>query len=209
MKLYDYKMAPNARRVRVFLAEKGLRVETVAVDLAAREQMDDAYRVVNPQLVVPALELDDGTLLTESVAICRYFELLHPEPVLFGKGPKGQALVEMWHRRVELEGLQAASEAVRNAVAFFAGRALPGPAAHAQIPQLAERGRQRIDGFYAMLDAHLAGSEFIAGDDYSVADIAALVTCDFAKVAKKRVGGDTPSLKRWYEAVSARPSAAA
>jgi glutathione S-transferase len=209
MKLYDYKMAPNARRVRVFVAEKGVSIETVAVDLASREQMGDAYRAVNPRLAVPALELDDGTVLTESVAICRYIELLFPEPALFGSGPKEQALVEMWHRRVELEGLQAAAEAVRNAVPFFAGRALPGPVDYPQIPQLAERGSQRIDQFYAMLDAHLAGSEFIAGADFSVADIAALVTCDFAKVAKKRVGNATPSLKRWYEAVSARPSAAA
>ena len=209
MKLYDYKMAPNARRVRVFLAEKGLAIETVQVDLGKREQMEDAYRAVNPRLAVPALALDDGTLLTESVAICRYLELLHPEPALFGSGPKGQAVVEMWHRRVELEGMLAVADAVRNSVEFFAGRALPGPLDFPQIPELAERGRRRIDWFYGMLDERLAESEFVAGDAYSVADIAALVACDFAKVAKKRVGAETPDLKRWYDAVSARPSAGA
>jgi len=209
MKLYDYKMAPNARRVRVFLAEKGLEIETIPVDLGTGEQMQDAYRAVNPRLAVPALVLDDGTLLTESIAICRYLELLHPEPALFGSGPKGQALVEMWHRRVELEGMMAAAEAVRNSVPFFAGRALPGPVDLPQIPALAERGMKRIDYFYGMLDERLADSEFLAGGEYSVADIAALVACDFAKIVKKRVGDGTPNLKRWYDAVSARPSAAA
>jgi glutathione S-transferase len=209
MKLYDFKMAPNARRVRVFLAEKNLDIETESVDLATREQMGGAFRAINPRLAVPALELDDGTVLTESVAICRYLEALHPEPALFGQGALGQATVEMWHRRVELEGMQAVAEAVRNSSEFFADRALPGPVDFPQIPELAERGRQRVEHFYTMLDEHLAGSRFIAGDDYSVADIAALVACDFAKVIKRRVGDDTPSLKRWYDLVSARPSASA
>jgi len=209
MKLYDYKMAPNARRVRIFLAEKGLDVETVQIDLAQGEQRREPYRAVNPRLAVPALELDDGSVLTESVAICRYLELLHPQPALFGSGAKGQAVVEMWHRRVELEGLLAVAEAVRNAVEFFAGRALPGPVDFPQIPALAERGLKRIDLFHALLDEQLAASEFVAGPEYSVADIAALVACDFAKVVKKRVGEATPHLKRWHDAVSARPSAAA
>ena len=209
MKLFDYKMAPNPRRVRIFLAEKGIEVETVAVDLATREQMMDDFKRVNPRLAVPALELDDGTVITESVAICRYFEELHPEPPLFGTGAKGKAIVEMWHRRVELEGLQAVADTVRNSVDFFAGRGIAGPIDFAQIPQLAERGRQRIDWFYAMLDERLGESEFIASGDYTVADITALTACDFAKVAKKRVSDEMPNLKRWYEAVSARPSASA
>ncbi len=209
MKLYDYSMAPNARRVRMFLAEKGIQLETVPVDLAAREQMGDAYRAVNPRLAVPALELDDGTVLTESVAICRYLEELHPQPPLFGEGALGKATVEMWHRRVELEGMQAVADAVRNSVEFFAGRAIAGPVDFEQIPELAERGRARIAVFYALLEEQLADSEFIAGPEFSIADIAALVACDFAKVAKKRVGDDTPNLKRWYDAMCERPSARA
>lgn len=209
MKLYDYGKAPNARRVRVFIAEKGIELETVQVDLGVREQMNDAYRAVNPRQAVPALVLDDGTVLTESVAICRYLEELHPTPALFGTGALGKATVEMWHRRVELEGMLAVADAVRNSVEFFAGRGIPGPVDFEQIPALAERGAKRVDLFYTMLDERLAGSEFIAGPDYSVADIAALVACDFAKVVKKRIGGDTPALKRWYDAVRARPSAAA
>lgn len=209
MKLYDYGRAPNARRVRIFVAEKDLTLETVTVDLARREQMEAAYGKVNPRLAVPALELDDGSVLTESVAICRYLEELHPTPALFGKGAKDKAVVEMWHRRVELEGLQPVADAVRNSVEFFAGRAIAGPVDFEQIPELAERGKRRIDLFFAMLDERLAESEFIAGDEYTVADIAALAACDFAKVVQKRIGDATPHLKRWYEAVSARPSAAA
>ena len=209
MQLYDFAMAPNARRVRIFLAEKGIEIEKVNVDLGSREQLRDAYRAVNPRLAVPALVLDDGTVLTESVAICRYLEELHPQPPLFGTDPKDKAIVEMWHRRVELEGMQAVAEAVRNSVEFFAGRALAGPVDFEQIPALAERGMRRVELFQEMLDERLAASEFVAGSRYSVADIAALVSCDFAKVVKKRVGDTTPNLQRWYEAVSSRPSAAA
>lgn len=193
----------------MFLAEKGLQLETVPVDLASREQMEDAYRAVNPRLAVPALVLDDGSLLTESVAICRYLEELHPQPALFGDGALGKASVEMWHRRVELEGLQPVADAVRNAVDFFSGRAIAGPVDFEQIPALAERGRARIDLFFQMLDERLAESDFIAGPELSIADIAALVACDFAKVAKKRIGDDTPHLQRWYDAMCERPSARA
>ncbi|MDD9879012.1 MAG: glutathione S-transferase family protein [Magnetovibrio sp.] len=209
MKLYDYKMAPNARRVRMFAAEKGIELEMASVDLGQREQLEDGYKAVNPRLAVPALELDDGTVITESIAICRYLDEIQPDPALFGTGAKGKATVEMWHRRMELEGLQPVADAVRNSVNFFAGRAIAGPVDFEQIPALAERGKQRIDLFYAMLDAHLADNAFIAGEAFSIADIAAVVACDFAKVAKKRIGDETPNLKRWYDAVSARPSAAA
>ena len=209
MKLYDYKMAPNARRVRVFAAEKGLDLEKIPVDLAAHEQMDDAFKAINPRMAVPTLVLDDGTLLMESVAICRYLEELHPDPALFGTGAKGKAVVEMWHRRVELEGMQAVAEGVRNSVEFFKDRAIAGPVNFAQIPELAKRGRQRVDLFYTMLDERLADSEFIAGAGFCIADIAALVACDFAKVLKIRVDDTKPNLKRWYDAVSNRPSAGA
>lgn len=209
MKLYDFSKAPNARRVRVFAAEKGIELEMISVDLSTREQMNDDYKTINPRLAVPALELDDGTILTESVAICRYLDETVPEPALFGTGAKGKAIVEMWHRRVELEGMQAVADGVRNSVEFFAGRAIAGPADFDQIPALAERGKQRVDLFYAMLDARLNEHEFIAGESFTVADIAALIACDFAKVLKKRVADDRPNLKRWYDAVSSRPSAGA
>lgn len=209
MKLYDFAMAPNSRRVRVFAAEKGIALELVAVDLSKREQMGADFQAINPRMAVPALALDDGTLITESVAICRYLEETHPQPALFGSDALSKAQVEMWHRRVELEGLQAVAEGVRNSVDFFAGRAIAGPVDFPQIPQLAERGKLRVDWFYGMLEARLADNEYIAGAHFSIADIAALIACDFAKVLKKRVGDDTPNLKRWYDAVSARPSSRA
>lgn len=209
MKLYDYKMAPNARRVRIFAAEKGLELDMVSVDLSNREQMGDDYRAVNERMAVPALGLDDGSILTESVAICRYLDALAPEPPLFGEGALEQAQVEMWHRRVELEGMQAVAEAVRNGSPFFEGRGLSGAVDFPQIPELAERGRARYELFLEMLDAQLAEHEFIAGPRYTIVDIAGLVTCDFAKVLKRRIGDDTPAVKRWYDAVSSRPSASA
>ncbi|NKC15321.1 MAG: glutathione S-transferase [Gammaproteobacteria bacterium] len=209
MKLYDFAMAPNARRVRMFAAEKGIELETVSIDLSKREQMNDGYRAINPRLAVPALVLDDGTLITESVAICRYLDALAPEPALFGTDAKDQAIVEMWHRRVELEGMQAVADGVRNSVEFFAGRGLPGAVDFPQIPALAERGKQRVDLFFAMLNERLADSEYIAGDNFTIADIAALIGCDFAKVIKKRISEEQSHLHRWYAAVRARPSASA
>jgi glutathione S-transferase len=209
MKLYDYKMAPNPRRVRIFAAEKGIELEMIDVDLAKRQQMSDQFKKVNPRLAVPALELDDGTVLTESIAICRYFEEIQPKPPLFGTGAVGKATVEMWHRRMELEGLACVAEAVRNSVEFFKGRALAGPYDYDQIPALAERAMVRIDHFYDMLDKRLTESAFIAGDDFTVADIAALCAIDFARVVKKRPADNQAALKRWHAAVSARPSATA
>jgi glutathione S-transferase len=209
MKIYDFAMAPNSRRVRMFAAEKNIPLELISVDLSKREQMDDAYKAVNPRLAVPALILDDGTLLTESVAICRYMDELHPEPALFGSGAKGKAVVEMWHRRVELEGMQAVADGVRNSVEFFADRAIPGPANFEQIPALAERGKTRVRLFFDMLNKQLSDNEFVAGADISIADIAAVIGCDFAKVIKIRVDESRPNLQRWYDAMQARPSAKA
>ncbi|MEK9726064.1 MAG: glutathione S-transferase N-terminal domain-containing protein, partial [Rhodospirillaceae bacterium] len=167
MKLYDFQRAPNARRVRMFAAEKGIDLELIPVDLGSQQQMSDEYRAVNPRLAVPALLLDDGTILTESVAICRYLDETQPEPNLFGEGALGKATVEMWHRRVELEGMQAVADAIRNSIEFFAGRAIAGPVNFEQIPALAERGAKRIDLFFAMLDERLAESPFVAGDAHT------------------------------------------
>jgi len=209
MKLYDYTRAPNPRRVRIFAAEKGIELEKVEVDLGTAQQLQDDYKAINPRVSVPALELDDGTVICESVAICRYLDETQPEPPLFGTGALEKAMVEMWHRRVELEGLGPISEAVRNSVAFFAGRAIAGPHDFEQIPELAERAMQRTDIFYDMLDARLAESPFVAGEHFTIADISALCGIDFARVIKKRVGDDRPNLQRWHETVSARPSAKA
>lgn len=209
MKLYDYKMAPNCRRVRFFAAEKGVPLDCVDVDLMTREQLGDAYVAVNERRTVPLLELDDGTRLTESVAICRYLEETTPEPALFGTGALGKAQVEMWHRRVELEGLMAVAEALRNTSEGFRDRAIPGPQNFPQIPELAERGQRRLDAFYAMLDERLGESRYLAGEDFSIADILGVVTVDFAKAVKRRIPEEAANLARWHAEVSGRPAAKA
>lgn len=208
MKLYDYK-APNPRRVRIFLAEKNIEVPIESVDLRSGAQFSTNYGAVTDRAVVPLLELDDGTCISESIAICRYFEETQPEPPLFGATPVEKALVEMWNRRCELEGIQAAGEAFRNATPGFKDRALPGPVSHGQIAELAERGKKRTQHFFTVLDEQLAYNKFVAGEHYSVADISALVFVDFARWAKLFPADDQAHLKRWYEQISSRSSAEA
>jgi glutathione S-transferase len=207
MQLYDFKMAPNARRVRVFIAEKGLNIPAVEVDLGSRAQLNDDYKAINPMLEVPALVLDDGTILTESTAICRYLEEVYPDPPLCGRNPLERAQVMMWDRRVEQHGFAAVSEAFRNGNAFFKDRAVTGPMDFAQIPELAERGKQRFANFLAFLEQRLGESEYVAGDRYSIADITAMVAIDFARVIRAKIGEDQPNLRRWYAAVAGRSSA--
>ncbi len=208
--LYQSNASPNSRRVRIYLAEKGLKVTVVPLDLGAKEQFSEAYRAINPRSVVPTLVLEDGTVIGEVPAIWRYVEEAHPEPPLLGTTAKEKALVTMWERRAELEGFAAVMEAVRNAAAGLKGRAIAGPHGYEQIPALADRGKLRVIDFYADLDARVAGVPFVAGDRFSVADITAVVTVDFATRA---MGMPIPeghaALKRWYDAVSARPSVTA
>lgn len=209
MKLYDHPQAPNPRRVRIFLAEKGVDAPTETVDLMAGENLKPGYLAVNPAGTVPVLELDDGTRIAESVAICRYFETLHPDPPLMGGDARDRALVEMRHRQVELNGIAPAGDMLRNGSRRFENRALAGPHPFAQIPELAERGRARMALFFAWLDGVLADSEFVAGQRYTIADIAALVAVDFARWSKAAPEATQGNLAAWYDRVSARPSAGA
>jgi len=209
MKFYDCKTAPSPRRVRIFMAEKGIELDTVQVDLGAGEQFSDAFRRINPDCAVPVLEMDDGTHITEVNAICHYLEARFPEPALLGRTPEETALVMMWNAKIEQQGLWANAEAFRNAAKGLAGKALPGPDGFEQIPQLAERGRQRIALFIDKLNEQLAGKPFVVGDYYSVADITAMVMMDFAGWIKIPVPDAATDLRRWYESVSTRPSARA
>lgn len=209
LRFYDCKTAPSPRRVRIFLAEKGIGVETVQVDLASGEQYGEAFRRVNPDCVVPALELDDGSCISEVLAICQYFEELQPEPSLMGSSIEARARVTMWNAKVEQQGLLAMADAFRNAAKGLKGRAVTGPDAYEQIPELAERGRQRAARFFRRLDQQLADHPFVAGDTFSMADISALVLVDFARWIKLDLPDDATHLARWYGEVSARPSAAA
>jgi glutathione S-transferase len=209
MKFYDCATAPSPRRVRIFLAEKGIALPTVQVDLRNGEQFSAAFRAINPDCTVPALQLDDGTVIADAIAICGYLEELHPEPGLIGRTPQERAVVTALNRQIERDGFYAAMDAFRNASKGLKGRALPGPHDYEQIPELATRGRARVGHFFERMDARLADREFVAGECYSIADISTMVLTDFAGWIKLGVPDDCVHLRRWYAAVSARPSAKA
>lgn len=206
MKFYDCGPAPSPRRVRIFIAEKGIDVPVVQVDLRAGEQLTEAFRARNPRCTVPVLELDDGTCLGETLAICDYLESVYPQPPLLGRDARERALVLQWNHRIEQDGFLAAAEMFRNSSPGFKNRALTGAENFAQIPELAERGRRRIEIFLRDLDARCAASQFIAGDAFSMADITALVVVDFALRLKMSID-DLPHLVAWHARISARPSA--
>ena len=203
MKLYDGGRAPNPRRVRIFLAEKGISLPTVQIDLATMAHKSPAYTAVNPLQRVPALELDDGTVIAETMAICRYFEALQPEPPLFGRGAKEEAVVEMWQRRVELHLFFPVSHVFRHLHPAMKEMQVP------QVPAWAEANKPYIEEFLALLDGELKSRRYIAGDRYTVADITGLVAVDFMKPAKLSVPDTLSNVKRWHAEVSARPSAKA
>ena len=210
MKLYEWGAAPNPRRVRIFLAEKGIEVPSEDVGVPNSGDLRPEFLAAHPHRRVPLLELDDGTCIGEAMAICRYFEALHPKPPLMGHDPKEMAVIDMWERIAEFEGLHAVSENFRNSRRTFTDRALAGYAdALPQIPELIERGAARTRIFFEKVDAQLADNEFVAGDSYSTADITTLCTVDFAKFCKLVVPDGCVNLLRWHEAVSARPSAKA
>jgi glutathione S-transferase len=203
MKLFDGGRAPNPRRVRVFLAEKAISLPTEQVDLGKLQQRSEAYTAINPMQRVPALVLDDGTVITESIAICRYFEGLHPQPPLFGSGALDCALVEMWNRRVEFHLFAPVSMVFQHL--HPAMKIMVDP----QVPAWGEANKSRIEDFLKFLDGELKQRPFVAGKDFTVADITALVAVDFMRVSKLAVPETLGNVRRWHEAVSGRPSAAA
>lgn len=203
MKLYDSPVAPNPRRVRIFLAEKGIVVPTENVDLARLEQKSPAYAAVNPLLRIPALELDSGEIISESVAICRYFEEIQPDPPLFGRDPLEKARVEMWQRRAELDFFFPIALAFRHSHPAMIEMEKP------QIPQLVELNRPRALAFARFLDSELATRRFLAGEFFSIADITAEVAADFAKPARIAFPDELVHFARWRAEVSSRPSAKA
>ena len=209
MKFYDCTIAPSSRRVRIFLAEKGITLPTIQVDLRKGEQFSDAFRAVNPDCTVPVLELDDGARIADILAICVYFEHVQPAPPLMGVDAHDRAVVTAWQRRVERDGFFAVAEAFRNSTPAFKTRALPGPDDYEQIPALVERGRARMQKFYKFMDPRLADNEFVTGARYTIADITTLVAVDFAGWIKLTIPDDCVHMRRWHAAVSARPSAKA
>ncbi len=203
MKLYNSKYAPNARRVRVFLAEKGLTIPLVDLDLGKLEQKTADYAQINPFQLVPVLELDDGDRIAESIAICRYLEELNPEPNLFGRSQRERAEVEMWQRQLELYLFMPVAQAFRHSH--------PGAKVleTQQVAEWAEINRARALENMAKVDAAPASRPFIAGDRFTVADITGLVALDFTRPARITIPETLSNLRRWKSELSARPSAAA
>ncbi len=200
MKLYDGGRAPNPRRVRVFLAEKGIEVPMVPVDMGALGHRSEEITRLNPLQRLPVLVLDDGTVLAESIAICRYFEEIHPEPALFGTTALEKAIVEMWQRRLELHYMGTVAAAFRHTHPAMKEWEVP------QVAAWGEANRPKALDFMRVLDAHLADHEFVAGDRYSVADITGMIAFEFMKPAKIEAPAELENLHRWYRAVSSRPS---
>ncbi|WP_438952326.1 glutathione S-transferase family protein [Porticoccus sp.] len=211
MKLYDCAVAPNPRRARMFIAEKGLDIPKVEIDILGGENLKDSFLAVNPRGLLPVLELDDGTRFDEAMAICRYLEELHPDPPLLGTTPVERAQIECMQRKMEFEGMIATSEVFRNKLEndSFAYRSLPGVASPA-IPGLVERGTQTLERFFHWLEKYLeGGNKFIMGDRFTMVDITAVCAVDFAKWVDITIPGANRNSLRWYDEVSARPSASA
>ncbi len=206
---YDYTPAPSPRRARILLAEKGITVENVQIDMGKAEQLTEEYKEINPGCTIPALKLGDGTILTENAGIAAWAEAHQAEPPLLGTTAEEKGLVANWNAKMEFEGLMAAADALRNSSPGMADRATTGPVNYAQIPELAARGKERLGHFMDMLNERLEGRSYIATDQFTFADITAMVVVDFAKWVKVVPGDNHANLKRWHAEVSARPSAKA
>ncbi len=209
MKLYDCQMAPNPRRVRVFLAEKGVDIPKTEVSIIEGENLKPEYLAVNPRGLLPTLELDDGNRIDETIAICRYIEETQPEPNLMGRDALEKAQIESWQRHMEFDGLNPTGEMFRNSFDPFKNRGLPGLENVQAIPELAARGKAGVERFYERLEQRLSQSTYIAGERYTVADITALCVVDFASFAKMGIPEANTNTKRWHADVSSRPSAKA
>ena len=208
MKFYDCQMAPNPRRARIFIKEKGLEIPSQDIDIMGGENLRDDYRAVNPTGLVPALALDDGRIICEVPAICRYLESLHPAPNLLGKDAFETAMVEQWERFGEMSGMQAVGEFFRNQLPAFAARGLPGMTDVDAIPALVERGKQRVAAYFEQLEKRLSDSEYVASDRFTLADITNMCAVDFAARVELEIPADNVNTKRWYELCHVRPSSA-
>jgi len=210
MKLYDMKHAPNPRRVRMFLAEKGVEIEKHPIDIPSGENLKPEYLKINPRGLVPSLVLDDGTVIGESVAICRYIEEIYPDPPLMGVDSKDKAVVEDWQRQMEFDGLMSLAWVFRNTNPIFENRALPGiTGGLKQSSEMADIGRQRAFSFFETLNDRLKDVPFVAGERFTIADITAYMALMMARWVKISVPEDHVHIKSWYEKVSQRPSAKA
>jgi len=204
MKLYTYDPAPNPRRLTLFLKLKGIDIDTQQIDMMTAEQLNDGYRQVNPACTLPALVLDDGTVLTEVIGMFSYLEELHPEPSLMGSTPLERAQAISWCHRLFQSLMVAIASALRNRGKHFHNRALPGTLDTPQIPEMAERGLMQIHHILPQLDAHLGSSTWLAGDNFTIADIDLLVMIDFLAWIKESIPDTCPDLQAWHQRATAR-----
>jgi len=203
MKLYTFDAAPNPRRLTLFMQYKGIDIETQQIDMMALEQLGDDYKSIIPECTVPALVLEDGTLLTEVIGICAYLEELHPDKPLMGSSSLERALVISWDHKIFLGLMAAIGGILRNTSKGFVNRGLPGPIDVPQIPELADRGRLQIQQLLPKIDAQLAAHPWLAGDNFTLADIDLLVSIDFMGWVKQTVPDECTHLKSWYERATA------
>jgi glutathione S-transferase len=207
MKIYEYRRAPNPRRVQMFLVEKNINVEYVQVNVGNGENRESEYLAINPKGGVPALQLDNGKVISESMAICRYFDAIQPEPFIFGDSPEERGLVEMWNRKIEIEGMNPVGECLRNSSEAFKDRAVPDPRTTKQIAELAQRGSMLANRFLDDINKRLSESQYVAGENFSMADINLYVFLDFASWVKVIPTENHKNLTNWKEIVSKRESA--
>lgn len=206
MKLYDWDFAPNCRRVRMFLLEKGIDIEKEEC-ITPEIALKDSYNTHYPHYMVPMLELDDGTQIGEALSIWIYLENLHPNPPLMGTTPLEKATILAWERRAYDEGMTGHAEIFRNAHEKFIDRGLPGHILPIpQIPALIERGKLRVERFHQKFNKQLADNRFVAGDRFTVADITTLVVCDFGHALEMQIPDSAPHVKRWYDEMQQRES---
>jgi len=206
LKLYDCKTAPSPRRARMLLVEKGIDYENIQIDISTNEQMGEAFRAINPRCTVPALVNENGYVMTENAEINAYIDAAYPDNPMLGTTPEEKATIAKWNWRIEFDGLSAIAEALRNASPRMKDRAITGPRNVAQIPDLALRGRQRIAWFFEDINAQLQNNDYVAGPNYSVADITATVVIDFARWVKIYPLESQTALLAWYERMKKRPS---
>ncbi len=209
MFFYDCSTAPNPRRARMFIAEKGLKIDSRDISMVKGEQLSPEFLKINPRGTIPVLITDEGNVLTENVGIAAYLEEICPEPPLLGRTPDERGMVFNWNAVVEQQGGLPIAEAFRNSHPAMKGRAITGPENFDQIPELAERAFRRIDLFFDLIETRLNESEYLAGDLFSLADITAFVMIEFARVVKRRIPEQNSASQRWHAAIKARPSALA
>jgi len=208
MLFYDCSTAPSPRRARMFIAEKGLAIETRDISIAKSEQLEPAFLAINPHATITVLETDSGAILTENLGIAAYLEAAHPEPPLMGQTPDEKGAVMMWNTIVEQQGGWPIAEVLRNTNPHMKDRAIPGQTNLEQIPALAERGMARVDLFFDLLEERLTQSRFLALDQFTLADITCFVFVDFARVIRRRIPDDNPATLAWFKTIRSRPSAA-